>query len=94
MQNHKYELTTLPYNHDSLSPVISKEIVQLHHDKHHAGYVAATNAALELLEKARAKEITINRKAVMRDLSFNLNGHLLHELYWLNMQPFQEKKYM
>lgn len=77
----KYELKPLPYEYDALAPVISKEIMELHHDKHHLAYVNGANTALELLEKGRKGEST-NIKAVMRDLSFNLNGHVMHELFW------------
>ena len=34
-----YELPDLPYAYDALEPHISAEIMQLHHDKHHANYV-------------------------------------------------------
>ena len=42
-----YELPDLPYAFDALEPHISAEIMELHHDKHHATYVAGANAALE-----------------------------------------------
>ena len=62
--------------------------MQLHHDKHHAAYVAGANAALEKLEKYHAGELSdLDLKAVSRDLSFHVSGHLLHELFWQIMQP-------
>lgn len=82
----KYSLPELPYTYDALQPVISKEIMQLHHDKHHLAYVNGANSALELLEKGRDGDAEINIKAVLRDLSFNLNGHLLHDVFWKNMR--------
>lgn len=85
----EYPLPDLPYSYEALEPVISKEIMQLHHDKHHAAYVTGANAALKSLEEARAGK-EINMKAVMRDLSFNLNGHLLHTIFWANLQPASE----
>ena len=86
----KFELKPLPYAYDALQPVISKRILELHHGKHHAGYVAWANAAAEKLEKARKGELEIDVKAILRDLSFNLNGHLLHELFWENMKAPEE----
>lgn len=86
----KYSLPELPYAYDALEPVISKEIMELHHDKHHLAYVNGANSALELLEKGRKGEAEINIKAVMRDLSFNLNGHLLHNIFWTNMRAQQD----
>lgn len=82
----KYNLLSLPYEYNALQPVISKEIMQLHHDKHHAGYVKGANIALEKLAKARTGEIEISRKAVMRDLSFHVNGHVMHDLFWKVMR--------
>ncbi|MCX7598836.1 MAG: superoxide dismutase, partial [Armatimonadetes bacterium] len=36
----EYTLPPLPYAYDALEPVISKAQLELHHDKHHAAYVA------------------------------------------------------
>lgn len=77
----------LPYGYDALEPVISKRIMELHHDKHHAAYVKGANAAAEKLEKARRGEAEIDVRAVLRDYSFNLNGHVLHSIFWPNMRP-------
>ena len=40
-------LPELPYAYDALEPYIDAETMTLHHDKHHATYVANANAALE-----------------------------------------------
>jgi len=83
----KFELLPLPYKYEALQPVISKEIMTLHHDKHHMAYVNGANAAIEKLEKSRRGEAEIDLKATVRDLSFNVNGHILHEIFWPNMAP-------
>jgi Fe-Mn family superoxide dismutase len=83
----KYVLPELPYKYNALEPVISQEIMTLHHDKHHAGYVNGANAALEKLDKARKGEAQIDIKAVLRDYSFNFGGHVLHSIFWPNMAP-------
>lgn len=84
----RYELKPLPYAYEALEPVISREIMQLHHDKHHAAYVIGANTALEKLEKNRSGELPeLDVKATLRDLSFHVSGHLLHELFWEIMQP-------
>lgn len=90
MQGIRYTLSPLPYDYSDLEPVISSEIMQLHHDKHHLAYVNGANAALELLERGRSGDTSVNLKAVMRDLSFHLNGHLLHEIFWKNMRKYSE----
>jgi superoxide dismutase, Fe-Mn family len=82
----KIILTSLPYSYEELEGVISKKIVELHHDKHQAAYVNGANAALEKLEKSRKGEMEINTREVLRDWSFNYNGVKLHELFWLGMR--------
>jgi len=83
-----YVLPDLPYAYDALEPVLSQEILRLHHDRHHAGYVNGANAALEKLESARQSGFAnFDIRAVERDLAFNASGHVLHSLYWANMRP-------
>lgn len=82
-----YTLPQLPYKYNALEPHISEQIMTLHHDKHHAAYVNGANAALDKLEKARAGQLQIDVRAVLRDLSFNIDGHKLHAIFWPNMAP-------
>jgi Fe-Mn family superoxide dismutase len=83
----KYTLPDLPYKYDALEPYISKEIMTLHHDKHHLSYVNGANAALEKLENGRKNNWQgVDIKGVERDLSFNLAGHVLHSIFWPNMK--------
>jgi len=77
----------LPYAYDALEPHISKQIMTLHHDKHHQAYVTGANAAMDKLDKARKGEMQIDVRAVLRDFSFNADGHILHSLFWPNMAP-------
>ena len=49
----KYTLPDLEYDYAALEPHISGRIMQLHHDKHHAAYVAGANATLDLMAEAR-----------------------------------------
>ena len=51
-----YTLPELPYDYAALEPVINPQIIELHHDKHHAAYVKGANDTLEQLEEARDKE--------------------------------------
>ena len=83
-----YELPDLPYDYDALEPHISGEIMQLHHDKHHATYVAGANTALEKLEKAREEGADANEiRALSKNLTFNLGGHTNHSIVWKNLSP-------
>ncbi|HXW37879.1 MAG TPA: superoxide dismutase [Nitrososphaerales archaeon] len=82
-----YTLPPLPYAYNALQPHISEKIMMLHHDKHHQAYVNGANAALEKLDKARKGEMQIDVRAVLRDFSFNVDGHILHAIFWPNMAP-------
>src|SRR5579875_3304303 len=76
----KYTLPDLPYKYEALEPYISREIMMLHHDKHHLAYVNGANAALEKLEAGRKNNWQgVDIKGIERDLSFNLAGHVLHK---------------
>jgi Fe-Mn family superoxide dismutase len=83
----RYELPPLPYTGNALEPYISGEQLSIHHDKHHLAYVNGANADLEKLEKARREGSEIDMKAVLKDLSWNVGGHILHSLFWTNLAP-------
>jgi len=82
-----YELPDLPYDYDALEPHIGSRIMELHHDKHHQGYVNGANAALESLEAMRESEDFGDIKSVKRALAFHLSGHVNHTIFWQNMHP-------
>lgn len=83
----KYTLPELRYDYGALEPHISGKIMQLHHDKHHAGYVAGANKALEGLEEARAKNDFAKIASLEKALAFHLSGHVMHSLFWQNLKP-------
>jgi len=66
----KLTVKPLPYSYDALEPVISKKIMELHHDKHYAGYVNNFN---NLLDTGKIS-------------SFNYNGAIMHEVFWENLR--------
>jgi Fe-Mn family superoxide dismutase len=82
-----YKLPDLPYDYSALEPHISASIMELHHGKHHAGYVKNANAVLEQLEQSRQKDDFVRVAALERALAFNLSGHVLHSIFWKNMMP-------
>lgn len=64
------------------------ETLYLHHDKHHAAYVAGANAALDTLRRINEGELSPEHApAASQSLAFNLGGHILHTLYWENLAP-------
>ena len=83
----EYSLPDLQYDYGALEPHISGKIMELHHDKHHGGYVKGANTTLEKLEEAREKEDFSHLSALEKALAFNLSGHVLHSLFWQNLSP-------
>lgn len=82
-----YVLPDLPYDYAALEPALSGEILQLHHDKHHAAYVGGANTTLERLAEARDKQLWNGLVGLEKTLAFNLSGHLLHSIFWKNLSP-------
>ena len=82
-----YTLPDLPYDYAALEPHISAQIMELHHDKHHANYVAGANTALEKLEAARESGDQGAINLWEKNLAFNLGGHVNHSIFWTNMTP-------
>jgi len=82
-----YSLPELPYGYKELEPYISEEQLRIHHDKHHLAYVNGGNALLKKLDEARERNAEIDVKAVLKELSFNIGGHVLHKLFWPTMAP-------
>ncbi|KAJ7132905.1 manganese superoxide dismutase [Mycena crocata] len=81
-------LPDLPYAYDGLEPYISKQIMELHHKKHHQTYVNALNAAEASYAKASTPK---ERIALQAALKFNGGGHINHSLFWKNLAPSSEK---
>ncbi len=82
-----YTLPDLPYDYSALEPHISGQIMELHHDKHHATYVAGANTAIEKLEAARDAGDLGAINLFEKNLAFNLGGHTNHSIFWTNMTP-------
>jgi superoxide dismutase, Fe-Mn family len=82
-----YSLPDLPYGYNALVPHMSEEQLKIHHDKHHMAYVKGANAILEKLDKARSENTDLDIKATLKELSFQIGGHVLHSLFWGNLAP-------
>ena len=82
-----YSLPKLLYGYKDLEPYISEEQLRIHHEKHHQAYVTGANTILEKLDKARKEGTDLDVKATLKELSFNIGGHLLHSLFWANLAP-------
>jgi superoxide dismutase, Fe-Mn family len=83
----QYSLPDLPYDFGALEPHYSAEILELHHDKHHAAYVKGCNETLEKLATARENDDFESIVGLQKTMAFNLSGHILHSIFWKNLSP-------
>ncbi|MHB1090797.1 MAG: superoxide dismutase [Ilumatobacteraceae bacterium] len=82
----RYTLPDLPYGYDALEPWCPAETLHLHHGKHHAAYVHGANEAAVALDAMDPAD-TYQLAGAQTALTFNLGGHVLHSLFWLNLSP-------
>nr|XP_023875871.1 superoxide dismutase [Mn], mitochondrial-like [Quercus suber]POE81881.1 superoxide dismutase [mn], mitochondrial [Quercus suber] len=85
-----FSLPELPYDYGALEPVISGEIMQLHHQKHHQTYITNYNKALEQLDLALAKADSSSIVQLQSAIKFNGGGHINHSIFWKNLAPIRE----
>jgi superoxide dismutase, Fe-Mn family len=83
----QYSLPDLPYDFGALEPHYSGQILELHHDKHHAAYVTGANTTLDKLAEAREKGDFGGIVGLEKTLAFNVSGHVLHSIFWKNLSP-------
>ena len=89
-----YELPPLPYPKDALEPYIDALTMEIHHDKHHAAYVANVNKAIAGkpdLESKSVEDLISNLKKVPEDIRGavrnNGGGHANHSMFWKILGP-------
>ncbi|MFZ2125915.1 MAG: superoxide dismutase [Candidatus Microsaccharimonas sp.] len=89
-----FTLPALDYDYDALGPNISKDIMELHHQKHHQTYVDKLNAAVESQPELAGKtvvELISNLDAVPEAVRTAVRnhggGHYNHSLFWKAMSP-------
>lgn len=80
------ELPTLPYSKDALTPHMSVETLELHHGKHHAGYVKKLNAGLEGSPLA-GKSLEEIIQSASGGLFNNAAQHWNHSFFWKCLKP-------
>ncbi|MCE0484867.1 MAG: superoxide dismutase [Methylacidiphilales bacterium] len=90
-----FTVPPLPYAYEALEPSIDAETMHLHHDKHHAAYVAKLN---EAVAKEPSLAAWINVEDLLKNLSMvpesvrasvrnNGGGHANHSLFWQTLSP-------
>jgi len=89
-----HKLPDLPYAFGALEPHIDARTMEIHHDKHHAGYVSKLNAALEGHPDLAAKSVEdllrgIDQvpEPIRTAVRNNGGGHANHSLFWPTMSP-------
>lgn len=82
-----YTLPDLSFGYKDLEPYISETQLTIHHQKHHQAYVKGANGILEKLDGARKNGTDVDMKSTLKELSFNIGGHILHSLFWGNLAP-------
>lgn len=86
-QVNAFELPDLPYNFDALEPYIDAPTMKIHHDKHHATYVANLNKATEGKESASKSILELQLDAIEAGPAVRNNGggHYNHAFFWEEM---------
>ena len=84
-----FQLPDLPYAFDALEPHIDARTMEIHHDKHHAGYTSKLNAALEGTghEDDSIESILDNVSNMGGGVRNNGGGFYNHDLFWKVMGP-------
>lgn len=84
-----FTLPALPYDYDALEPHIDKQTMEIHHDKHHAGYVNNLNKAIAgtEYENKSLDEILKSAGKAGNAVRNNAGGHWNHSFFWEIMSP-------
>ncbi|MFG0329071.1 MAG: superoxide dismutase [Phycisphaerales bacterium] len=88
-----FQLPSLPYAFSALEPHIDAKTMEIHHGKHHQGYVNNANAALEGTDWANkpVEEVLENLEKMPDDkktaVRNNAGGHANHSLFWTILDP-------
>ena len=84
-----FTLPELPYSHDALSPYMSKETLEFHHDKHHQAYVTNGNNLMKgtEFEGQSVEDVVKNAFGKNAGLFNNAGQHYNHTHFWKWMKP-------
>jgi len=84
-----FQLPDLPYGFDALEPHIDAKTMEIHHDKHHGGYVTKLNNAIEGSPQAdmSLEELMKNVGNLSTAVRNNGGGHYNHSLFWTILSP-------
>lgn len=80
-------LPELSYGYNALEPILTGEILEIHHKKHHQGYVNKYNAAVQELVTKASDLDTEAVQVLCGKVAFTAGGHNAHKWYWENLAP-------
>lgn len=83
----KLTLPPLNYGYDELEPVLSKELLELHHSKHHQLYIDNYNSIAPEFARAMESGDVKTIETLSKDINFNAGSHVNHSIYWKNLAP-------
>ena len=90
-----FSLPELPYKPDSLAPHIDAKTMEIHHGKHHAGYISNLNTAVAANAALKGKSLedivtglpSVSDEALRTTVRNNAGGHWNHRFFWEIMAP-------
>jgi Fe-Mn family superoxide dismutase len=83
-----FQLPDLPYGFEALEPHIDARTMEIHHDKHHAGYTSKLNAAVEGTDlEGKSIEELLKNHSDNTGIRNNGGGYYNHNLFWEIMSP-------
>lgn len=94
-EENSFTLPPLPYAYDALEPFIDKQTMEIHHTKHHKGYVDKINTApkdqidFKVSDAEKCKKVNASTSTLIRN---NLGGHFNHSMFWQTLKPNPDKK--
>ncbi|KAG5517910.1 hypothetical protein PMAC_000365 [Pneumocystis sp. 'macacae'] len=86
----KHTLPDLPYDYNALEPYLSRDLLELHYNKHHRAYVTNFNLALEKYNEYDSSVDLATRMNLLTSIKFHGGGHINHSLYWESLLPPKE----
>lgn len=84
-----HQLPTLPFEYDALEPYIDARTMEIHHTRHHQGYVNKFTHAIEdtEFEEASIEDILAETSSLPDAIRNNGGGHYNHSLFWDILAP-------
>ena len=86
-----FKLEPLPFQSNSLEPYIDQKTMEIHHDKHHGGYITNLNNAIISsninMEGKSIEDLLIHAGDYSSVIRNNAGGHYNHDFFWKQLTP-------